>query len=74
MVSDLFSGPSGPSTRSAQVRGLYLSRSYKVLARKFRLRLQRGISYLATPQMIRSISDLVKLGIEGIGIKNEASG
>ena len=36
----------------------------EVLARQFRLHLHRGISYLATPQMIRSISDLVKLATE----------
>jgi DNA sulfur modification protein DndE len=32
-----------------------------VLARQFRLHLHRGISYLATPQAIRSIDDLVRL-------------
>jgi DNA sulfur modification protein DndE len=32
-----------------------------VLARQFRLHLHRGIGYLATPQAINSISDLVKL-------------
>jgi DNA sulfur modification protein DndE len=35
--------------------------SDEVLARQFRLHLHRGISYLATPQMIRSIADLVRL-------------
>ena len=35
-----------------------------VLARQFRLHLHRGISYLATPQAIRSIADLVRKGIE----------
>jgi len=39
--------------------------SDEVLARQFRLHLHRGISYLATPHTIRSISDLVKLAIEG---------
>jgi hypothetical protein len=38
--------------------------SDEVLARQFRLHLHRGISYLATPQMIRSIDDLVKLATE----------
>ena len=33
----------------------------EVLARQFRLHLHRGISYLATPGMIRSIADLVRL-------------
>jgi len=37
----------------------------EVLARQFRLHLHRGISYLATPHTIRSISDLVKLATEG---------
>jgi DNA sulfur modification protein DndE len=32
-----------------------------VLARQFRLHLHRGISYLATPNAIRSIADLVEL-------------
>jgi len=32
-----------------------------VLARQFRLHLHRGISYLATPQAIRSIADLIHL-------------
>jgi DNA sulfur modification protein DndE len=39
--------------------------SDEVLARQFRLHLHRGISYLATPQMIRSINDLVKLATDG---------
>jgi len=38
--------------------------SDEVLARQFRLHLHRGISYLATPHVIRSISDLVKLTSE----------
>jgi DNA sulfur modification protein DndE len=33
----------------------------EVLARQFRLHLHRGISYLATPQAVRSIADLVRL-------------
>ena len=41
--------------------------SDEVLARQFRLHLHRGIAYLATPQMIRSISDLVKLADEDEG-------
>jgi DNA sulfur modification protein DndE len=31
-----------------------------VLARQFRLHLHRGIGYLATPQAIRSVSDLFR--------------
>lgn len=34
-----------------------------VLARQFRLHLHRGIGYLASPQTIRSISDLVSLAL-----------
>jgi DNA sulfur modification protein DndE len=34
-----------------------------VLARQFRLHLHRGISYLATPQTIRSIADLIRLAV-----------
>lgn len=34
----------------------------EALNRQFRLHLHRGISYLATPNRIRSISDLVGLG------------
>jgi DNA sulfur modification protein DndE len=36
----------------------------EVLARQFRLHLHRGIGYLATPQLIRSLGDLVKLAVE----------
>jgi DNA sulfur modification protein DndE len=36
-----------------------------VLARQFRLHLHRGIAYLAAPQMVRSIGDLVRLAVEG---------
>jgi DNA sulfur modification protein DndE len=35
-----------------------------VLARQFRLHLHRGIGYLAAPQSIRSISDLIRLATE----------
>ncbi len=35
--------------------------SEEVLARQFRLHLHRGIGYLATPHLIGSISDLVRL-------------
>ncbi len=35
-----------------------------VLARQFRLHLHRGIGYLAAPQSIRSIVDLIKLATE----------
>jgi len=38
-----------------------LATSEEVLARQFRLHLHRGISYLATPHMIRSIADLIHL-------------
>src|SRR5579884_1865165 len=34
-----------------------------VLARQFRLHLHRGISYLATPQAIRSVSDLIRQAV-----------
>jgi DNA sulfur modification protein DndE len=37
----------------------------EVLARQFRLHLHRGIAYLAAPQMVRSIGDLVRLAVEG---------
>ena len=36
----------------------------EVLLRQFRLHLHRGISHLATPHAIRSISDLVRLAVE----------
>ena len=35
-----------------------------VLARQFRLHLHRGIAYLAAPQTIRSIGDLIRLAEE----------
>ena len=35
--------------------------SDEVIARQFRLHLHRGLSYLATPQAIRSVGDLVRL-------------
>src|SRR5205085_4858506 len=38
--------------------------SDEVLARQFRLHLHRGISYLATPQTIRSIADLLRLTLQ----------
>jgi DNA sulfur modification protein DndE len=34
-----------------------------ILLRQFRLHLHRGISHLATPQAIRSISDLVRMAL-----------
>lgn len=37
--------------------------SPETLVRQFRLHLHRGISYLATPNKIRSISDLVGLAV-----------
>ncbi|OYV86815.1 MAG: hypothetical protein B7Z73_11110 [Planctomycetia bacterium 21-64-5] len=36
----------------------------ETVARQFRLHLHRGISYLATPGAVRSVSDLVKLTLE----------
>jgi DNA sulfur modification protein DndE len=38
-----------------------LGTSDEVLARQFRLHLHRGIGYLAAPQSIRSIGDLIQL-------------
>jgi len=40
-----------------------LELSDEVLLRQFRLHLHRGISYLATPQAIRSSGDLVRLAL-----------
>ena len=42
-----------------------LGTSEEVLARQFRLHLHRGIGYLATPHLIRSIADLLRLAGEG---------
>ncbi len=44
-----------------------LGSSEEVLARQFRLHLHRGISYLATPQAIRTIADLLHLVTEQTG-------
>jgi DNA sulfur modification protein DndE len=41
-----------------------LGSSDEVMARQFRLHLHRGIGYLATPHLIRSIVDLIRLAIE----------
>ena len=41
-----------------------LGTSDDVLLRQFRLHLHRGISYLATPQAIRSIADLIRLALD----------
>jgi DNA sulfur modification protein DndE len=41
-----------------------LGTSADVLARQFRLHLHRGISYLATPHLTRSIADLVRLATQ----------
>ena len=41
-----------------------LGTSDDVLGRQFRLHLHRGIGYLAAPQSIRSIADLVKLALD----------
>src|SRR5437764_4405789 len=40
-----------------------LGTSEEVLARQLRLHLHRGISYLAAPQAIRSLRDLVRLAL-----------
>jgi DNA sulfur modification protein DndE len=42
-----------------------LGTSEEVLARQFRLHLHRGIGYLATPHLVRSIADLVRMAREG---------
>jgi DNA sulfur modification protein DndE len=42
-----------------------LGTSDEVLLRQFRLHLHRGIGYLATPHSIRSIADLIRLGVGG---------
>jgi DNA sulfur modification protein DndE len=36
-----------------------------VLARQFRLHLHRGISYLATPHLVRSAADLIRIALDG---------
>ncbi len=41
-----------------------LGTSDDILARQFRLHLHRGIGYLATPHLVDSISDLVKLATQ----------
>lgn len=41
-----------------------LGTSDDVLAKQFRLHLHRGIGYLADPQAVRSVSDLLKLALE----------
>jgi DNA sulfur modification protein DndE len=41
-----------------------LDLSDKELNRQFRLHLHRGIAYLAAPNAVRSIADLVRLSIE----------
>jgi DNA sulfur modification protein DndE len=42
-----------------------LGTAEEVLARQFRLHLHRGIGYLAAPQIVRSIADLVRSALEG---------
>ena len=37
--------------------------SNEVVAKQFRLHLHRGISYMATPNHIKNISDLIKLAV-----------
>jgi DNA sulfur modification protein DndE len=41
-----------------------LGTSDEALSRQFRLHLHRGIGYLATPQLVRSVADLVQLALE----------
>ena len=41
-----------------------LGTSEDVMGRQFRLHLHRGIGYLAAPQSIRSIADLMKLALD----------
>lgn len=41
-----------------------LDTSPEMLARQFRLHLHRGIGYLATPNKIRSVRDLIALSVE----------
>jgi DNA sulfur modification protein DndE len=50
-----------------------LGTSEDVLGRQFRLHLHRGIGYLAAPQTIRSITDLIRLATDGHGIKDSAT-
>jgi DNA sulfur modification protein DndE len=50
-----------------------LGSSEEVLARQFRLHLHRGIGYLAAPQSIRSIADLVRLVTEETCTESECS-
>jgi DNA sulfur modification protein DndE len=42
-----------------------LDTSSETVNRQFRLHLHRGVSYLATPNKIRSITDLVGLTVAG---------
>ncbi len=42
-----------------------LGTSDEVLARQFRLHLHRGIGFLAAPQAIRSVADLMGLALDG---------
>ena len=44
-----------------------LGTSDDVLARQLRLHLHRGIGYLAAPQTIRSVGDLIRLAAEKSG-------
>jgi DNA sulfur modification protein DndE len=44
-----------------------LGTTEEVLARWFRLHLHRGIAYLATPNTLRTIADLVCLAVEAAG-------
>jgi DNA sulfur modification protein DndE len=48
--------------------------SEDVLARQFRLHLHRGIGYLAAPQTIRSINDLIHLATSGGGSDDSTIG
>lgn len=41
-----------------------LGTSDEVVAKQFRLHLHRGISYLATPNQLKNINDLIELAVE----------
>ncbi len=51
-----------------------LGTSEEVLARQFRLHLHRGIGYLATPHLIGSIRDLVRLATHQDSVSATVSG
>ncbi len=51
-----------------------LGSSDEILARQFRLHLHRGIGYLAAPQSIRSIGDLIQLATGETTVNRSRSG